>query len=139
MKNKKVDNKVEEKEVVQKEHTQNLKNLSLEEINKIIQSESDKVRTKYCNKIKVLTKEKEQSINELKSHKERLKNNELRMKAIFLLVEHQLPLEFIDFVTSENEESIYERVISLRKYIDKTIKSKMNEVFRLVDLSIINK
>jgi len=129
--------------------------LTMEMVQKEIQKASDKVRTEYSKKVKALEAEKEELLKE-KMNEEEKKNyemsklqkelqaketailqRELNLKAVDLLTENELDLEFRPFVIGSDEETTVAKVETLKKVwqnaINKAVETRFKENGRNVD------
>ena len=123
--------------------------LTMEAVQKMIQSETDRVRTEYSNKYKALESEKEKLLKEkmteeekkkfefdklqkqLEEQKSEITQRELNLKAVDLLKENELNLDFRQFVVGKDEESTIKKVETLKKVwqnaLDSAIQAKFKE------------
>lgn len=120
------------------------KALTLEEVQKLIQSETDKVRTEYSKKNldlqKLLDDEKKSKLSveeqaalrqkELEDKELELQQKENKIFAIGALSEAEMPSTFLDFVTSDKDESTTERIKVLKEEFDKAVAAKVEETFK---------
>lgn len=120
------------------------KGLSLEEVQKMIQSEVDKVRTKYVNEKKELEKkyddlrQKDMSKEDLLKEKEtslrdyelRLKKKELDFETVRHLEEQGLPTKLLPFLNGDDIEARKEQLASLTGLIDEFVTKKTEEKFK---------
>ena len=129
--------------------------LTMEEVQKMIQSETDKVRTEYSQRLKEIEKEKEELEKEKMSEEEKkqyelekmqkeieerenqAKQKELNLQAVDLLREKELPLEFREFVVGGDEESTKENIDKLQsvfqKQVEEAVKARFKETGREVE------
>lgn len=102
--------------------------LTEKDIQKIVQSETDKVRTEYSTRLKELEKQKAELEKEKMSEEEKrqfdldqmakqleakeleIQNRELTIKTVDLLKDNNLPLEFREFVIGTDEKQTVARV-----------------------------
>jgi hypothetical protein len=124
------------------------KPLSKEDVQKLIQSETDRVRTEYSKKLKALETEKEKLVKEKMSEeeikalelkkaqdaiaqKERELNSQLlKLKAIDMLKEEGLDIEFKDYVLGEDEETMKTRIKVFKKQWDTAINKAVEAKFQ---------
>ena len=124
------------------------KPLTMEEVRKLIQSETDKVRTEYSKKLKDAKAEaerlaKEKMTEEEKAEFERQKlqkeleekerallERELNLLAVDLLTEAKMPLEFKEFVVGADEEQTREKVSTLKKLWNAQLEKAVQERFK---------
>lgn len=122
--------------------------ITAEQIQKMIQSETDKVRTEYSKKVKDLEAEKTALEKEKMTEEEKarfdleklqkdllekesaIQNRELTIKTIDLLKDKELPLEFREFVIGQTEESTITRVESFTKIWNEAIKKEIEKQFK---------
>ena len=118
--------------------------LTMEMVQKMIQSESDKVRTEYSKKLK----EKEKEIEKIKVEKmtdeekkmhefekiqaelQAYKQKALEGDAVALLSKNSLPVELVPFVLGENTEAIEQNVSSLNSIFTKAVQEATAEKFK---------
>lgn len=124
------------------------KPLTMEQIQKMIQSETDKVRTEYSQKLKDAKAEadrlaKEKMTEEEKAEFERkrlqeeltakeqaLLERELNLQAIDLLTEAKMPLAFKDFVVGAGEEVTKAKVKTLKALWSEALENAVKERFK---------
>lgn len=121
------------------------KTLTPEEVRKMIQAETDKVRTEYSKKNKDLEKlldaEKKSKMSEqekfelaqkeLAEKQSELQKEKNGIHAIKELNNAELPSTFLDFVTStEGDEKTTELVQTLKKAFDDAVAAKVDETFK---------
>lgn len=122
--------------------------LSKEDIMKLIQSETDKVRTEYSKKLKDKDKELEETkkskmsdaekaeyeLNQLKenlSQKEKdLLTKEMTLTTIELLKENDLPLEVKDFLMGKDEESTVSNIKVFKDMFSKAVEQAVEGRFK---------
>ena len=122
--------------------------LTKEDVEKMIQSETDRVRTEYSQKLKQLQQEKEELEKEKMSEEEKkqyelekmqeqlsekekaIRERELSLKTIELLKEHGLPLDFADFVKSEDEEQTEARVKQFNEMFQQKLQEQVEGRFK---------
>ncbi len=122
--------------------------LTMEDVQRMIQSETDKVRTEYSKKLKEAQAEaeklaKEKMTEEEKAEFERQKlqkelvekeqallERELNLKAIDLLTEAKMPLAFKDFVIGQDEETTKAKVATLKNLWNTAIEQAVKEKFK---------
>lgn len=120
------------------------KALTVEDVQKLIQSETDKVRTEYSKKNadlqKALDAEKQSKMTE--QEKADLKQKELEEKELLLqqkenrifaigaLAASEMPQTFIDFVTSDSDEGTTAKIETLKAEFDKAVAAKVEETFK---------
>ncbi|MGE7689670.1 capsid assembly scaffolding protein Gp46 family protein [Lysinibacillus sp. NPDC097214] len=126
------------------ENEQEAKVPTMEEIQKMIQSETDKVRTEYNKKLKAKEKELEtiqiekmseeerkvHEIEQIRQENETLKQEKLKFVAQTELAKQSLPLEATQFITGENEEEIAKNVSALKLIIDNAVTEKAGDLYR---------
>lgn len=140
------DNQQQDKNIEDK--GQEDKPLTMEEIQKMIQSATDKVRTEYSKKLKEAQAEaerlaKEKMTEEEKAEFERQKlqreleekerallERELNLLAVDLLTEAKMPLEFKEFVVGADEEQTREKVSTLKKLWNAQLEKAVQERFK---------
>ena len=123
------------------------KPLTMEEIQRMIQSETDKVRTEYSQKLKDakaeaerLAKEKmteeekaeferQKLQKELQEKEQALLERELNLKAVDHLTEAKMPLAFKDFVIGQDEETTKARVATLKALWQTELEQAVQERF----------
>lgn len=131
-----------------KEETKEEKALTAEDIQKMIQSETDKVRTEYSKRVKELEEQKtalekekmteeeqrqfdlENMQKELEKKENEIKNRELTIKTVDLLKEKELDLDFREFVIGADEESTIERVDKFSSLWTKALENAVNNRFK---------
>lgn len=124
------------------------KPLTKEDIQKMIQSETDRVRTEYSKKVKALEQEKEELEKEKMTEEEKAKfelekrekeladrekeilKRDLTIRTVDLLKENELPLDFREFVTGKDEDSTNERVDTFKKLWDEEIKKAIDDIYK---------
>ena len=131
------------------------KPLTLEEVQRMIQSETDKVRSEYSKKLKDAQAEaqrlateaerlaKEKMTEEEKAEFERQKlqkeleekerallERELNLLAVDLLTEAKMPLEFKEFVVGVDEEATKAKVATLKKLWTDALEKAVQERFK---------
>lgn len=140
------ENKQETVETVEtKEQGQSL---TIEDVQKMIQSETDKVRTEYSKKVKDLEKEKEaikkekmteeeKAQYEIEQYKQQLsekekaiQERELNIQATDLLKENELPLDFRPFLVGKDEESTTQNIESFKSLWIKTLNEQVDQRFK---------
>jgi len=135
--------------------------LTMEMVQKEIQRAQDKIRTEYTKKVKSLEAEKEELLKEKMSEEEKKKfefdkyekalrekettilQRELNLKAVDLLTENELDLEFRPLVIGSNEETTVANIETLKKLwhnaINKAVETRFKENGRNVDTKPDNK
>ena len=124
------------------------KPLTMDEVRKLIQSETDKVRTEYSKKLKEAQAEAERLAKEKMSEEEKAKyeqeklqkeleekerallERELNLLAVELLNEAQMPLEFKEFVVGADEEQTREKVSTLKNLWNAQLEKAVQERFK---------
>lgn len=124
------------------------KPFDMQEIRKLIQSETDKVRTEYSRKLKEaqaelerlkaekMTEEEkakyeqEKLQKELQEKEQALLQRELNLLAVELLNEAQMPLEFKEFVVGVDEQQTREKVSTLKKLWNAQLERAVQERFK---------
>ena len=137
-----------EEGATQEEEGQTSEAVTKEDIEKMIQSAEDRVRTEYSKKLKGLEQEKEKLEKEKMSEEEKrkyeleklqnelsekenaVKERELSLKTVDLLRENELPLEFAEFIKGEDEESTQKRVEKFKDMFQKSIQAAVEEKFK---------
>lgn len=132
----------------EEEEGQTSETVTKEDIEKMIQSAEDRVRTEYSKKLKGLEQEKEKLEKEKMSEEEKrkyeleklqnelsekenaVKERELSLKTVDLLRENELPLEFAEFIKGEDEESTQKRVEKFKDMFQKSIQAAVEEKFK---------
>lgn len=122
--------------------------INMDDIKKLIQSETDKVRTEYSKKLKSLEKEKEDLLKEKMSEDEKkafefeqlqkelsdkekaIQERELNLKTIELLKESELPLEFRSFVVGIDEDTTIKNVEAFKAQWQQSIKEEVDKRFK---------
>ena len=122
--------------------------MSAEEIRKLIQSETDKVRTEYANKLKAEKEEKEKLlkekmsdeekakyerdklINDLKEREAALSAREVALHTIDKLTEAKLPLAFKDFLVGASKEDADKNISAFQTAWQTAIKAEVDEKFK---------
>lgn len=118
--------------------------LNAEDVEKIVQRETDRVRTELYQKLKLKDSEIEKlktsnmSEAELRKHQEKqLKEREhqLALKELTLLAtdtlrDMSLPLEFRDFVIADTEELTKARILTLKDTFQKAVEAAVQEKFK---------
>lgn len=116
-----------------------------EELERIIQSETDKVRTKYSKEIKALkeeiesfktaqmTEKEKQEYEEkkrqeaLEAKEKELKQKELNLKSYEVITEQKLDARLRPFILAEDEEKIEENAKELKLIISSIINDALQE------------
>ena len=120
--------------------------LKTEDVEKIVQRETDRVRTELYQKLKLKDTEIEKlktsnmSEVELRKHQEKqlkerereLAQKELRLFATDYLKDNGVPLEFRDFVIADNEEQTKARILTLRETLQKAVELAVQDKFKSV-------
>lgn len=122
--------------------------LTLEAVQKMIQSETDKVRTQYSKIVKDLESEKlelerakmtdnerkqaeqEDLMKQLKEKEQSLLQRELEIKTIDLLKSNDLPIDFKPFVTDVSEEKITEKIEAFKVLWQDALKTAVENKFK---------
>ena len=122
--------------------------MTKEEIQKLVQSEADRVRTEYSKRLKELEEEKtalekekmteeeqrqfdlEKMQQELEKKEKAIRDRELTIKTTDLLKEKELDLDFREFVIGEDEESTIERVEKFNSLWTKALEEAVNNRFK---------
>lgn len=144
----KTDNASAEDNGTENKDTETDKPLSLEDVQKMIQSETDKVRGEYSKKLKekedaletlrkeTMTEEEraqedaQKLMKTLEERERELERKELTLKTIDLLKENDLPLDVKDFLIGNDEESTLENVQSFKKMFDSALEVAVTEKFK---------
>lgn len=126
----------------------NSKPLTMDEVRKLIQSETDKVRTEYSKRLKEAQAEVERLAKEKMSEEEKaeferqklqkeleekeraLLERELNLLAVDLLTEAKMPLEFKEFVVGADEETTKAKVATLKKLWTDALEKAVQERFK---------
>ena len=124
------------------------KPLTMDEVRKLIQSETDKVRTEYSRKLKEaqaelerlkaekMTEEEkakyeqEKLQKELQEKEQALLQRELNLLAVDLLTEAKMPLEFKEFVVGVDEETTKAKVTTLKNLWNTALEQAVKERFK---------
>lgn len=120
------------------------KALTMEDVQKMIQSETDKLTNDYNKKLKDKDKELEKfkiekmteeerkahEIEQIKKENELLKHEKLGFIAQTELAKQSLPLEASELITGDNEEEIVKKVLTLKLIIDNAVTAKASELYR---------
>lgn len=124
--------------------------LTAESVAKMIQKETDKIRTEYSKKVKDLEAEKERLIQEKMTEEEKrehqlkslqadltakeqaLRGRELEHHAIGVIQQQQLPLDFVPFIRGSSEDDTLARVETFKTAWQKAIQAAVDERFRSV-------
>lgn len=124
------------------------KPLTMDEVRKLIQSETDKVRTEYSKRLKEAQAEVERLAKEKMSEEEKaeferqklqkeleekeraLLERELNLLAVDLLTEAKMPLEFKEFVVGADEETTKAKVATLKKLWTDALEKAVQERFK---------
>ena len=118
--------------------------LKIEDVQKIVQSETDKVRTELHQKLKAketeieTLKKSQMSEKELREYKEKQlqeKERELLQKELVIvatdsLKDSGLPIEFREFVISDNAETTKTRVLALKETFQKAVEAAVQDKFK---------
>lgn len=141
------DQKQDDKDDKQDQQDQD-KPLTTEEIQKMIQSATDKVRTEYSKKLKEAQAEAERLAKEKMSEEEKaeferqklqdeltekeqaLLERELNLQAIDLLTEAKMPLTFKEFVIGADEETTKTKVKTLKTLWAEELEKAVQERFK---------
>lgn len=119
--------------------------LTKEEVEKMIQSETDKVRTEYVKKLKALEAEKEELEKEKMTEEEKrqfeeekrqkeleakeaeIRQKELNIKAYEVITEQKLDARLRPFILAEDEEKIEENAKELKSIISSIVNDALQE------------
>ncbi|WP_342551046.1 DUF4355 domain-containing protein [Lysinibacillus sp. FSL M8-0216] len=126
------------------EQQEETKTLTMEDVQKLIQSETDKIRTEYSKKLKDKDEELEKfkidkmSEEELKAHEieqiklenEALKQEKLGFFVQSELVKQSIALEATELIIGNDEEDIVKKVTVLKQIIDNAVTVKASELYR---------
>jgi hypothetical protein len=122
--------------------------MSADDIKKLIQSETDKVRTEYANKLKAEQAEKERLLKEkmsdeekakfekekfereLKEREDALNAREVALHTIDKLTEAKLPLAFKDFLVGQSKEDAEKNVVAFQTAWQAAIKAEVDAKFK---------
>lgn len=145
---------VEPKETVEQGATDEAKEakpgqpLTAEMVQKMIQSENDKVRTEYTKKLKAVESEKEEILKKSMSDEEKrqyeldqmqkqleekeqaITTREMTIKTVDLLKDNDMPLEFRDFITATSEEELTEKITKLKTVWNEALKQHVEGTFK---------
>ena len=143
---------VEPKETVDQGATDEAKEtekpLTREMVQKMIQSENDKIRTEYTKKLKAVETEKEEILKKQMSEDEKrqyeldqlqkqlqekeqaITHKEMTIKTVDLLKANDMPIEFRDFITATNEEELTEKITKLKTLWSDAIKTAVQGTFQ---------
>ena len=143
---------VEPKETVDQGATDEAKEtekpLTLEMVQKMIQSENDKIRTEYTKKLKAVETEKEEILKKSMSDEEKrqyeldqmqkqleekeraITHKEMTIKTVDLLKANDLPLEFRDFITANTDDELTDRITKLKSVWLDAIKAHVDGTFK---------
>lgn len=129
-------------------NNQTPKPLTLEEVQKLIQSETDKVRTKYVNELKALESEKEALLKEKMSEKEKadfelqkkakeieerenlLNKQTLSLKKLNLLKDNTSLLDLEEFISGDNEDQLKENMQKLKTKFEVAVQKEVEKRFK---------
>lgn len=124
------------------------KPLTMDEVRKLIQSETDKVRTEYSKRLKEAQAEVERLAKEKMSEEEKaeferqklqkeleekeraLLERELNLLAVDLLTEAKMPLEFKEFVVGVDEETTKAKATTLKNLWNTALEQAVKERFK---------
>lgn len=124
------------------------KQLTEDDIKKLLQKEGDRIRTEYAKKLKDLEAEKERLEQEKMSEDEKrehqlkklqselaakeqaLRDRELEHHAIGVLQQQKLPLEFVPFVRGSSEDDTNTRVETFKAAWQAAIQAAVDDRFR---------
>lgn len=124
------------------------KPLTMDEVRKLIQSETDKVRTEYSKRLKEAQAEAERLAKEKMSEEEKaeferqklqkeleekeraLLERELNLLAVDLLTEAKMPLEFKEFVVGVDEETTKAKATTLKNLWNTALEQAVKERFK---------
>lgn len=113
--------------------TEKTETLTKADVEKMVQSETDRVRTEYSQRLKKLEEQKQALEKEKMSEEEKrqfdldkmakaleekeneIRNRELTIKTVDLLKDKDLPLDFRDFLIGADEEQTVKRVDKFAK------------------------
>jgi len=140
--------KDEEKKDEEKKNDTEQQELTPEKVKKMIQSETDKVRTEYVKKLKALEKEKEELLKEKMTEEEKkkfeqekrekelmekeklIREKEIRLRAINLLQENEMPISFQEYVLAETEEEVEKKILNLKELWKKELQAAVEKEFK---------
>ena len=114
------------------------------EISKIIQSETDKVRTEYSKQFKAMQqamddlKKSQMTEAELRKYKEAqlgereatLQRKELELLAVDVLREHDIPLNLREFIVGKDADETKARAGALKTEFQKAVEAAVSERFK---------
>lgn len=122
--------------------------LTLEDVQKMIQSETDKVRTEYSKKLKAeeetkrelelklmskddrekaLEQDKETKFQEMEA---KLQKMQMEVQTVDLLKTNDLPLDFKDFLIGSSEENTIQNIDAFKKVWNAAIKAEVEGKFK---------
>lgn len=122
--------------------------LTMEMVQKMLQSETDKIRTEYTKKLKAVETEKEEIVKKSMSDEEKrqyeldqlqkqlqdkeaaILQKEMTIKTVDLLKENDLPLEFKDFINASNDEELTDRLTKLKTVWNDALKQHVDGTFK---------
>ena len=122
--------------------------LTMEMVQKMIQSETDKVRTEYSKRLKAADVEKEELIKQkmteeeqrqyeldqlqkqLQEKEQAITQKEMTIKTVDLLKDKGLPLDLKAFVTASDESELESKIETLEKVWNSTIKQAVESKFK---------
>ena len=128
--------------------TSETETLTKEEIEKMIQSETDRRVTKFQQELQQVKQEKEELEKEKMSEEEKkqyelekmqqqlsekeqaIKERELALKTVDLLKEHGLPLDFAEFVKDPDEETTEDRVKQFKEMFQQKLQEQVEGRFK---------
>jgi len=114
------------------------------DIAKIIQSETDKVRTEYSKQFKAQQamiddlKKSQMTESELRKYKDSqlqereatLQRKELELLAVDVLREHEIPLNLREFIVGKDADETKNRAAALKSEFQKAVESAVQERFK---------
>ena len=119
--------------------------LRKEDVEKLIQSSNDKIRTELYQKIKTKDAEIEElkkstmtaaEVKKMQEEKLAQREKELRSKELMLIAtdslrDSNLPIDLRELVIGPDEETTKARVLILQKHIQKVVSDKVDERFKV--------
>jgi hypothetical protein len=118
--------------------------LTMEDVQKLIQSEVDKVRTTYSQQLKGKDKElddlKKQNMSaeeranlaleEAEKKEKEIQIRENKLFAVEELQKAQMPMSFLQFVTAESDEATTDKITALKSTFDSAVAEAVEEKFK---------
>lgn len=122
--------------------------LTMDAVQKLIQSETDKVRTEWSKKYKAIEKEKDELVKakmteeekakfelekmqkELADKETAIRQKELALKTVDILRQNELPLDFQEFILGQDEETTVKRASKLKDLWQSALKQAVEARFK---------